>query len=355
MKRIRGWQFIILGLVLSVFMLASGAAYASSETDTAVAYLVEQGIYTGDNNGNLNLENSLTRAELAVILTRLDFLPYPHEWEDWGEAKYRDPQERTNTFTDVPAWALPYVEYSYQFRFMVGVGNNIFDPQGTVSPKMAATTILRYCRLGVGEADWSYETAIAKAQSTGIAPGEGMGGVVISRDTMALLIYNAIQFTQARALAYDETETPEEAPQPLPVSEPTSSPNMSIEEMKAEIVRLTNAERVKVGVPKLEVLPELMDCAQTKAQDFKDKNYFGHNSPIYEDTLDLIKAAIPQAKSAGENLAGWTYTPQDAVDGWMGSQGHRANILATKFTHIGIGIIEASSGGYIIVQQFVSL
>ena len=42
---------------------------------------------------------------------------------------------------------------------------------------------------------------------------------------------------------------------------------MTIDEMRAEIIRLTNIERVKAGVQELIALPQLMDCAQAKAQD----------------------------------------------------------------------------------------
>ena len=77
---------------------------------------------------------------------------------------------------------------------------------------------------------------------------------------------------------YDPNE--QYAPESTTPPEQTT-PTMSIDEMKAEIVRLTNAERVKAGLPELEVLPALMDTAQAKAQDFIDSGYYGHNSPVY--------------------------------------------------------------------------
>jgi uncharacterized protein YkwD len=130
---------------------------------------------------------------------------------------------------------------------------------------------------------------------------------------------------------------------------------MSIEEMKAEIVRLTNEARLREGLPELEALPTLMETAQAKAQDFRDNHYYSHTSPVYGTFGNMIKAALPQARSAGENIAPWRETAADVFEAWMDSPGHRANILAVKFTHIGVGIIEGIDGGYWWVQQFAGL
>ena len=131
--------------------------------------------------------------------------------------------------------------------------------------------------------------------------------------------------------------------------------SMSIDEMKAEIVRLINAERVKAGLPELEVLPALMDTAQAKAQDFIDSGYYGHNSPVYGTAPQMIKAAIPSAKSAGEIIAPWLKTPQEALTNWVDSPAHYANIIASKYTHIGVGIVDGVDGGYWWAVHFAAL
>lgn len=126
------------------------------------------------------------------------------------------------------------------------------------------------------------------------------------------------------------------------------------EEMRAEIIRLTNAQRVKAGLPELEGLPALTDSAQAKAQDFVNNRYFGHISPVYGTSGDMIKTYIPSVKSVGENLASRISTPEETVAGWMDSSGHRSNILNAKYTHTGVGITKNSSGGYNWVQHFAS-
>ena len=135
-----------------------------------------------------------------------------------------------------------------------------------------------------------------------------------------------------------------------------------IEAMKLEIVRLTNVERVKEGLPELQILPTLMDCAQLKANDMVENNYTGHISPTYGSPTEMMRKYVPNCGPCGENLTG-DFIAQEAVNGWMNSPGHKANILDKNATHIGIGItcfiFTASYGtqyiGYRTVQQFVRI
>jgi len=136
---------------------------------------------------------------------------------------------------------------------------------------------------------------------------------------------------------------------------PTSESAMTFDEMKAEIVRLTNIERVKAGLPELVVLPALMDTAQAKADDIATSHYYGHNSPVYGTPSQMIRAAIPRAGPCAENLAPWTRTPAEAFAGWVESTEHYAIILSPKYTHIGVGVLEGLDGGYWWVQHFVGL
>lgn len=64
-----------------------------------------------------------------------------------------------------------------------------------------------------------------------------------------------------------------------------------------------------------------------------------------------MKALGITYKSAGENIAQGQRSPQEVVQAWMDSPGHRANILNGKFTHIGVGYVK--SGNY-WTQQFIT-
>jgi uncharacterized protein YkwD len=152
---------------------------------------------------------------------------------------------------------------------------------------------------------------------------------------------------------YDPNET--YAPG-VPTEQPVQSeaPEMTDEEMKLVIAKLTNIERVKAGLPELDVLPELMESAQAKAQDFIDNGYYGHISPEYGTPGEMVRLYVPDAKLVGENL---TAAAKDAVDtfyGWIESSEHYNVMISPKYTHIGVGVVELEGGGRYWVQQFVS-
>jgi len=151
---------------------------------------------------------------------------------------------------------------------------------------------------------------------------------------------------------YDPNET---LPSTVPAQTAEQEPAMTIGEMKAEIIRLTNIERVKAGQPELEALPALMDTAQAKSDDMKNNHYYGHMSPVYGSPGEMIKAAIPSSKFRAENIAPWTETPKEVVAKFMDSPEHRNNMLSPKYTYIGVGIIEGLNGGFWWVVQYVGL
>ncbi|MGH0458665.1 CAP domain-containing protein [Bacillus paranthracis] len=125
----------------------------------------------------------------------------------------------------------------------------------------------------------------------------------------------------------------------------------SLSEFEQRVVELTNAERAKQGLPALKIDTELSKVARTKSEDMQKNNYFDHNSPTYGSPFDMMKKFGISYTSAGENIAQGQRTPEEVVQAWMNSAGHRANILNNGFTHIGVGYVE--SGNY-WTQQFIT-
>lgn len=117
-----------------------------------------------------------------------------------------------------------------------------------------------------------------------------------------------------------------------------------------EVIRLVNEIRVKNGLKELTYDWELSRVARYKSQDMKDNKYFSHTSPIYGTPFQMIKNFGISYRSAGENIAKGYASPQAVVNGWMNSEGHRANILNSSFTHIGVGYV--ASGNY-WTQMFI--
>lgn len=124
----------------------------------------------------------------------------------------------------------------------------------------------------------------------------------------------------------------------------------SVTNYESEVIRLVNEIRVKNGLKALEADWELSRVARIKSQDMKDNNYFSHTSPVYGSPFNMIKNFGISYKSAAENIAKGQSTPQAVVNAWMNSQGHRANILNSSYTKIGVGYV---SGGNYWTQMFI--
>ncbi|MGG3467201.1 CAP domain-containing protein [Neobacillus pocheonensis] len=131
------------------------------------------------------------------------------------------------------------------------------------------------------------------------------------------------------------------APTPAPkqpaqthVPAPTTG---AVSQYVQQVIDLTNAQRSKNGLSALKADNQLSGVAQKKALDMQQNNYFSHTSPTYGSPFDMMRDFGVTYKSAGENIAQGQRTPQEVVTAWMNSPGHRANILSSKFTHIGVG------------------
>ena len=124
----------------------------------------------------------------------------------------------------------------------------------------------------------------------------------------------------------------------------------SVTGYEREVVRLVNVERTKRGLSQLTYDWELSRVARIKSQDMHDNRYFSHTSPTYGSPFDMMKSFGIKYGSAGENIARGQATPAAVVNAWMNSSGHRANILNSSFTHIGVGYV---ADGKYWTQMFV--
>lgn len=117
-----------------------------------------------------------------------------------------------------------------------------------------------------------------------------------------------------------------------------------------EVISLVNQIRRDNGLKPLTADWELSRVARFKSQDMHDKGYFSHNSPTYGTPFKMIRDFGLNFKTAGENIAKGQRTPKAVVDAWMNSSGHRANILKSTYTKIGVGYI---SNGHYWTQMFI--
>jgi uncharacterized YkwD family protein/spore coat assembly protein SafA len=128
----------------------------------------------------------------------------------------------------------------------------------------------------------------------------------------------------------------------------------AIKSVENQVIQLTNQQRAKYGLKAFTPDWELSRVARYKANDMRDKNYFSHTSPTYGDPFTMIKNFGISYRAAAENIAAGQTTPQEVINAWMNSSGHRANILSTKSTYIGVGYAQGGSSRHYWVQQFIS-
>ncbi len=121
------------------------------------------------------------------------------------------------------------------------------------------------------------------------------------------------------------------------------------------LVDLTNADRNTEGLHGLSVNQILVEAAQAKANHMAANGYFSHNSPDGKTPWYWFGQAGYEFAYAGENLAVFFGDSEDVARAWMNSPSHRANILNSNFTEIGIATAEGYYQGnktVFVVQMF---
>lgn len=119
-----------------------------------------------------------------------------------------------------------------------------------------------------------------------------------------------------------------------------------------EVFKLINEKRAANGLSALKIDEEVERVARIKAQDMVNNNYFSHTSPTYGSPFDMLKSFGISYKSAGENIAG-NSSNTGAVNAWMNSEGHRANILNSSYNYTGIAVVNSPKYGKVYVQMFI--
>ncbi len=102
----------------------------------------------------------------------------------------------------------------------------------------------------------------------------------------------------------------------------------------SEVLSLVNAERSRNGLSPLVMTEELTEGAMLRAAECAVS--FSHTRPNGTQCFTAFK----WSKSAGENIAYGQRSPEQVMNGWMNSSGHRANILGAGFKTVGIGCFE---------------
>lgn len=158
----------------------------------------------------------------------------------------------------------------------------------------------------------------------------------------------------------DETPSAPDAPvvdETPSVDNGTNTSTNFMAQVEQAIFNKVNEERAKAGVPALTYNTTMEKYARMKSQDMGDNNYFSHEDLSGNLITTQMKKDGVTYRAWGENIAyvGGMTDPNAIADkimtNWMNSSGHRANILSTNFSSIGVGVYKSGNRVY-ATQEF---
>lgn len=139
-----------------------------------------------------------------------------------------------------------------------------------------------------------------------------------------------------------------------PEQKPENKPGDSVQSEHAYVLRvaeLVNAERAKAGLKPLKLEKKITQAAQVRAVEIEKS--FSHTRPDGTNFATALKEAGVTYRGSGENIAWGQKTPEQVMEGWMNSPGHRANILNANYTSIGVGYHQNAAGINYWSQLFI--
>jgi uncharacterized protein YkwD len=200
-----------------------------------------------------------------------------------------------------------------------------------------------------------------------------LGGVAVLRSAGDLRLGHAGptgrtgQATPSATSTIGETEEPDPAsatPTPTAASTPatptpdastwpaTSSPPTPRDDVARAVVTIVNAERARAGCAPVTSHAALTRAAQDHSEDMAARGYFSHTSPDGRTFGQRIRAAGWAGGAVAENIAAGQASAAAVMKDWMGSGGHRANILDCTYRTIGVGYATGGRYGTYWTQAF---
>ncbi|MFF4056804.1 CAP domain-containing protein [Streptomyces sp. NPDC001668] len=176
----------------------------------------------------------------------------------------------------------------------------------------------------------------------------------------------------ASASTSPSTSAPTEKPTEKPASPPSKKPEKTTPSQKerepakkettapvevsneaaaeAEVLRLVNVERAKVGCSPVAANSALTGLAQAFSKAMATQGFFDHTDPSGASPWDrAAQAGITSL--GGENIARGQADAAAVMEAWMNSPGHKANILNCDFKTLGVGV-QFGAGGPWWTQDF---
>jgi len=280
-----------------------------------------------------NYTQAATRAEFAALAVTL-----------YERVMGREIAQR-QTFVDTDDIN---VEKAAGIGVVEGIGNNRFNPDGTLTREQAATMLSRLAN-AVGRplpahtstfadsaqvSTWAFE-AVGQMQASGIMGG--IGNNLFSPQGSYTREQSIVTILRLYDLVTDGTETP------VPPYQPPSS-------FDVDVFDLVNVERANHGLNPLQWDSRLANVARDHSVDMAHRNFFNHFCPSGRGPVERLADAGISWWFIAENIARGQRTPESVVAAWMNSPPHRRNILDPALTHLGVGFYE-----YHWTQKFIGI
>ena len=191
---------LVLALVMSMSLVTiSNAAFKDADKidyKEAVDVMNAVGVFIGDEKGNFNAKDNLTREQAAKIIAYLEL-----------GSKAADALPGGATFTDVAStrWSAGFVGYCAQAGVVNGVGNSKFDPAGQLTALQFGKMLLVELgydakAAGMVGTDWAINTSKLMAKAKLMDKIDGSVNQVLTREKAAQMTLNALE---APTVEYD--------------------------------------------------------------------------------------------------------------------------------------------------------
>ena len=182
-----------------------------------------------------------------------------------------------------------------------------------------------YLQLGISGKDQFNDT------QKEIADYNNDGKIDVQDVTKAQMIISEVTVPVKPNPTPDPDPDPEPDPEPEPEPEPTTSYNR---EFADRVIELVNIERAKEGLKPLKKDDTLNGLSDIRAKE--TVTLFDHKRPNGTKWSTILKENNVSYTNAAENIASGYSTPEDVVNAWMNSEGHRASIMSKTYEKIGV-------------------
>ena len=306
----------------------SFADEVQSDWDTGISTAFTRAL--GDGYGWLfNAEKPLTRVEAAAGIMRCAVFPDESEAESF-EAALDAVFETAAGSADIEDFndsliTMFYAGLAIQRGIMTGDGQGRFRPYDTISRAELCAVLSRALSMYGGKAD-PYAVEVIGALNEALAE---------------------MYFEETFEEAYEGATQPESAYDTPPYTG-------EFDDWAEEVLRLVNIERANEGIGPLELDKDLCAVAQLHSDDMVARGFFSHENPDGQDPFDRMWAYGISFMAAAENIAAGQRSPEEVVDSWMHSPGHRANILNPTYKKMGVAYTYGGAYGIYWAQCFTN-